>query len=99
MADEDSYLFRAMHPEHIPVSQELASDQLNASMYIAYVMASMWSSKKPGKFVPLRTYPGSPFDTAKKAQPLVDPSSLLGGYRSMTLDEAKAWAEARGLPI
>lgn len=62
-------------------------------------MACLWSEKPPKKFSPLRSYPGSPFDEQKHKQQMLDPAGRLGGYRSMTLDEAKEWARSRGLPV
>lgn len=99
LADEGSALFRSVHPDHIPHDQRVAADTLNAVMYVAYVAANQWSDKKPKPFQPLRSYPGSPFDKTHKKQPLLDPAARLGGYRSMSLEQAQAWAAARGLPV
>lgn len=79
---------------------EIASDQVNASMYIAWVLGSIFSGPKSKreKFEPLRTYPGSPFNPKKKT-PMFDPAAAIGGYRRMDLDAAKKWASERGLPV
>ena len=92
----DGYARNYLLPKKL--AAEATADTLNATMYVAYVLAHQWSDKKPQPFRPLRSYPGSPF-APKKKQTMLDPAARLGGYRSMSMDQAKAWARARGLPI
>lgn len=96
--DETSALFRVHAPDgYIPLAHQLASDQVNATMLLNHNLRRAFGDKKTGKWKPLRTYPGSPFDPPEKTK-LLDPGASLGGYRRMSRAETVEWLKSRGLP-
>lgn len=85
---------------HADLALEIASDQANASIYIAWLLKAINRDQKSRleKFQPLRSYPGSPFNPQQRV-PIFDPAASMGGYRRMDIETAKRWALERGLPI
>lgn len=97
MGDESSALARSVTPGLVPQAHQLAVDQLNATMLLNHNIRAVHGDKRLGKFSPVRTYPGSPFEPQKPVT-LLDPNAEMGGYRKMTPAATVEWLRSRGLP-
>lgn len=99
IGDETSALYRARTPGRLSLSERVAIDQLNALMLLNLNLIRAAGDKSAaGKFEPLRSYPGSPFDPAP-AQALFSPGAALGGYQRMSREQTVEWLRGRGLPV
>lgn len=96
-ADEESPLFRALHPGHIPTSTRLQIDQINLA-WAAQVQVAKAFGAKP-KFKPLYAPEGSMWaDMGDKTTKVLD-----GQYLRMSPTETLDWLRSlpawRGKPL
>lgn len=97
LRDEASALARSLNPGLVPESHKLAVDQLNALWLLNHNLRTVNGDKRAGKFKPLRSYPGSPFEQDQSEK--FKPGDAMGGYRRMSPAVAIEWLKSRGLPV